>query len=146
VAVYCLDNNSNGEAKNVAAKYVAPFFHQSWTLFAPAPKSNYRFFAATDGCEEKDILQETIQNHRTNILAGKGSIVISIVNNLHFFENYVCEREKLNGPIKNNLHLRMLEHAALSYLNNRDGTGYNSVKLKVVVEDLQKGEMRVYFN
>ncbi len=128
--------------------YVYPFFHQSWSLFVPAPNTNYHLYAEYEdhGPKRKDVFEEILLNHQRNRLKGYGPLVIAFTNSIHYFEKNTELLQPLNGPVKNDLYFKMVENSTLQYLKNTLQENIKEVKIKLVVESIDTGKSRVYYN
>ena len=129
--------------------YVYPYFHQTWTLFVPAPTTNYHLYAEWEdnGTQRTDLFGEILLKHQTNRLKGYGPLVIAFTNSIHYFEKNTTQQAALNGPVTNNTYFKMIENSALNYLrHSRNNARIDSIKLKLVVESVDSGALRTYFN
>ena len=124
--------------------YAYPYFQQNWTLFAPAPRSNYNLYARCHGKPAEDIFANLIHAHRQNRLAGNEPILTAFLHYIHFFETATGRRNAVN-KISNDKNFEMLQWAAGKYLHCR-GLDKDSLKIILVVRDAGNGHTRVYFN
>lgn len=144
--------NQFGADKNkldhYAQWYVYPFFHQNWNLFVPPPDTNYQLFAwdGNTAMERRDLFSEILLKHQKNRLAGYGSLLLAFANSIHYFEKNTDMTQDLNGPVKNNLYFKMIEHSALNYLRHTRNISGTNIKLILVVENIHSKKTKVYFN
>ena len=139
---------SKGRFYFQAYKYVYPWFHQNWNLFAPAPDSNYRLLALYDNGSPQvvDVFDELVQAHQANRLAGHEALVVAFSNSMHYFEKNSPLQQALNGPIKNDMNFSILEQATHRYLQETRHIGQGPLRLFLVVDQVHTGQRRVYFN
>ena len=65
--------------------YVDPFFHQSWSLFVPPPKENFRIiYHIKDDIKARDLLGEINSEHQQYRLAGNEAPLIAFTNAMHY--------------------------------------------------------------
>ena len=131
----------------LAGAYVYPYFHQSWSLFVPAPTCNYSLFAKADGDTfSTDVFNELVIKHQENRFYGYGPLVIAFSNSMHYFETNTRLRHTLNGPVKEDKFFAMIENAAEKYLQHSRKRKVTKVKLILVVEGVATKERRGYYN
>lgn len=129
-------------------RYVYPFFHQNWSLFAPAPDSNYQLFVQYEknGIQKKDLFTEIVTKHQANRLAGYGPLVLAFSNSIHYFEKNTILTDKLNGPVAGDNYFEMIEYEVANYLRTTEKITPQKIKLFLVVENVLSGKQRVYYN
>jgi hypothetical protein len=131
-----------------AQAYVYPYFHQNWNLFAPPPTSNYTLLATYNhnGNKTVDVFNEMLVKHQTNRLSGYEPLLIAFSNSIHYFEKNTQLKKLLNGPILDDPHFNMLEHAVGKYLEVKNKIHLSQLRLLLIVEDDSPEKQRLYFN
>jgi hypothetical protein len=145
---YALPFHPQNKFTFFSQKYVYPFFHQNWNLFAPVPDSNYHLLVRyqKNGSQTKDILNEIVLKHQSNRFAGIGPLVLAFSNSIHYFEKNTNRLEKLNGPISGNEYFEIIEHEAYNYLVNSEKINAQRVKVFLIVDNVASHQRRIYFN
>jgi hypothetical protein len=128
--------------------YVYPFFEQGWSLFVPAPTSNYKLYAEfeNNGKQKADVFNEVVIQHQSNRLKGYGPLLLALSNSIHYFEKTTHAREALNGPITGDAYFHIVEHFVKNYVQYTRKVHLEKLKIILVVEDIVSKEKRIYFN
>jgi hypothetical protein len=131
----------------IAMRYAYPFFQQSWEMFVPAPSSNYKLFVEYEcnGIQKYDLFEEVNTAHHQNRLKGYEPLMLLFSNSIHYFEYSTPLQEKLNGPMRNDLHFTMIEHSALNYVRKKHDCQIPRIKMVLYISGPATGQ-RVYFN
>lgn len=134
----------NTAADYLAGAWVYPYFHQSWTLFTPAPAANYTLLACTNGTPATcDIFYEALGAHRNNRAGGHEAVLIALSNSIDYFEKNTLLRQPLNGPVKEDLMFDLLVYSATHYMQQKHGP-FSRLQLFLIVRD--KYGQRVYYS
>jgi hypothetical protein len=128
-----------------AQYYVYPFFQQRWDLFVPPVDNNYMLFAGEDSVRV-NIFREINEMHQSNRFQGYEYILQAFANSIFMFEKNTPLQLKLNGPIKDDVRFKIIEHAAEAYLRKTGRLNKGPVKLMLVVYNVLTKESRVYYN
>lgn len=127
--------------------YCSPFFSQGWNLFVPTPKNNYFVFVEYESGGKKikeEVFQSLVLQHRANRIAGNESLVIAFTNGIHFFEHTTTLREKLNGPVKDDLYFEIVRHTAENYVKHACDCEPANFRMILYIKPLD-GEPRAYY-
>lgn len=128
--------------------YTYPYFHQTWLLFAPPPSCNYNLIAQYDnnGIQKTDIITEILSKHQNNRLQGYEALLISLINSIHFFEKKSPLQNRVNGPIKNDIDMDLLQKMVFNYLRYTRSGEIKNLKLTLLVSNIKNNDKRIYFN
>lgn len=130
----------------IAGAWVYPWFHQSWSLFAPTPSCNYSVYVVTAGnTEARDVFDELVGLHQTNRLAGYGPVLIALSNTIHYFEKNSPLQKAVNGPVKHDRYFDMLRASVIHYLDHK-GEKTDGLQIILLIKDQVTGQSRVYFD
>jgi hypothetical protein len=131
----------------IARSYAYPYFQQKWNMFVPPPSSNYNLFVEFEcgGLQKYDLFQKVLITHQKNRFNGSEPILLALSNTIHYFEHHTKQRQKLNGPVKNEKFFVMLEHSVLNLLRSTHKCNIEQVKIILLVKE-HSGRQRVYFN
>jgi len=76
-----------------SSSYSYPYFHQSWKLFVPYPKTNYHIYARarTDKgwTAWTDLFEESVSAHQRNRLAGYELRVLTLSSATNYLGNFL---------------------------------------------------------
>jgi hypothetical protein len=127
---------------------VYPYFNQGWNLFVPPPDCNYRLFAEYEnkGTRKKDIFQEVLLQHQNNRFKGYGPLLLAFSNSIYYFEKTTELQKQLNGPVLRDSYFEIIENTALNYLRATEHKKIEKAKLLLVIENINSGTSRVYYN
>ena len=89
---------------------------------------------------------EILLKHQCNRLGGQGPLLLALANSIHYFEKNTELRQRLNGPVKNDLYFQIVENGALNYIRSTRDISPREIKMRLVVEDVKSGAEKVYFN
>lgn len=128
--------------------YVYPYFQQTWTLFTPPPNSNYQLIATYEcnGQRTKDVLNDILNKHQANRLLGYEQLLLTFVTGIHFFEKTAVLNNQPTGKVINNQNFDIVKYAAQNYLFHKHNKEVKNLKLTLVINDLNPGQTRVYYN
>lgn len=151
IAMICIYARPSGrgdtKADYLAGAWVYPYFHQSWSLFTPAPSCNYSLYVWSGTSPEKrDIFREILTAHRSNRFAGHEASLLAFSNSIHYFEKNSVAQAAVNGPMQGDANFDLLMRAAENYSAYREEEKTSRVKLMLVAKDIHSGEQRIWFN
>jgi hypothetical protein len=128
--------------------YVYPYFTQNWSLFAPTPTTNYNLFVEynDNGLQKVDVFNELLLQHQGNRFKGRGSVLLAFTNSIHYFEKTTKKLGTLNGPITDDLYFEMIVQETLNYIRSTRKIKIEAVKIQLVVQSIDLGKSRVYYN
>ncbi len=137
-----------GKGYYYAMFYIYPFFDQGWNLFAPAPRSNYHLYVKYNldsTIIQYDLINHIQQQHAANRIGGYETLSLAISNSIHSFEGSTPLKNKLNGPVKNDVTFTIVQHLANQYILNQSQNKAKNIQLFLLTENVITKERRVYF-
>jgi hypothetical protein len=123
--------------------YAYPFFHQTWNLFAPPPRDNYRLYyecSTPHGLRKGELLSEIRSEVQANVFSGYGGILTAFGNSIYYFVLLAEKRDPINH-VANDPRLKMVVRTATAFLAWRDTC--SSVKIFLQVKNADGGS-RIY--
>lgn len=128
--------------------YVYPFFHQSWSLFAPPPTSNYKLFVYYEnkGLKQTELYSDILADHQANRFKGYESLILALSNSIYYFEKYAELNPKAEGPIRNDTYFKMIEQFSTNYLQWKHKIKLKRVQLILISENIKNKDQKLYFN
>jgi len=137
-----------GKGYYYALFYVYPFFDQGWNLFAPAPRSNYHLYVkytVDSKTVQYDLINHIQHQHAANRIGGYEVLSLAISNSIHSFEGSTTLKNKLNGPVKDDVTFTIVQHLANQYIMAQSQGKAKNSQLFLLVENVITKEQRVYF-
>ncbi len=127
--------------------YSYPFFHQSWSLFAPTPTKKtdlyVRYFTNNKWSSWANILQNEINKHQHNVMAGNETTVLLFSNSLNYVTNSLNDSLYQKPP--SNLNFKVLTYSIANYLKNKFHKTTNTKFEILIISKTTKSDQKFYF-
>lgn len=148
VVMYSSPLNKHTTKLNFYSKaYSYPFFHQSWSLFAPTPTKktalHVRFFSINTWSSWSNVLQNEINQHQKNVMKGNETTVLLFSNSLNYLVNSCKKKLYEKPPI--DINYTILHHSVSNYLKNKLQLNSNTAFEILIISNAQKENKVIYF-
>lgn len=102
--------------------YIYPLFHQSWSLFVPAPRKHIDVMIRSKRGEKwepwTNITQTLIKKHHHHLLLGGETEMLLLTNSSSYVSHDVGEKDSVFMKRPDFVSFKILERAATYYLRN----------------------------
>jgi hypothetical protein len=129
--VYAYPANEGSKFKFYVFPYVYPYFHQSWTLFAPVPKENFNVYVKHDGGEWEDLFYKLYSSNQNNRFGGNEALMLAFSNSLRYYASSVSELSSKEDDDDTNVNFVVLKKMIVNYY--RSGKNPEVKNLEVII-------------
>lgn len=109
---HCFSKSDDSRLDKLSTLYVNPFFHQSWQMFVPVPKTNYALYVRT--CRSgawsswENLFDAKVKRHQGNRLSGGeliallySSEIAHALDDAHTYKIFENEPDDINFKVLN---------------------------------------------
>lgn len=134
---HCFSKNNGSIFDRSSAAYAYPFFHQSWQMFVPAPKTNYELYIRTFGNGQwsrwENLFDDKVRRHQANRLSGDE--LVSLLYASAMAHTYNEENYRIFDTEPEDINFRILNHAVRNDLRFQQQRNFESYEMIVVVKE-----------
>lgn len=116
VLVYTFPAKTESKLKFYVFPYVYPYFHQSWSMFAPIPKQNFSVYVRYNNYGWQDLFNNINRAHQKNRLAGNEAMLLTFSNALWYYAASAKEVNEVKTDDNANINYVMLKKVIRQYL------------------------------
>jgi hypothetical protein len=124
ITIYCAPFKiTNPKLNFISQLYVYPLFHQTWSLFVPAPVSKRQLFVRYKTKNEfgvwKDVLNDEVMRHKQKVVLGKEAVILLLSNAMVYELIYLNKQNSVVFKIPpSHSEFKVLNFEINNYLKN----------------------------
>ncbi len=122
-----------------------PYFHQSWSLFAPVPKENFNVYVKAGTGKWEDVFQEIIRSHQTNRFAGNENTMLAFSNSLRYYISSVTDESAIMVNDESNINFEVLKRIIGQYYQLTRNSQPQSMDIIVVTKNTKSGKNYAHY-
>ncbi len=145
VLVYAYPANDGSKLKNYVYPYVYPYFHQSWSMFAPIPKQNFNIYVRHDGNKWHDVFNEIVLAHQRNRFGGYENISLSFSNAIRYYASSVKKENSIEVYKGGNENYNVLLKIIVHYLSQKNGSRPKDLEIIIRTSDSYGGKYNSHY-